>query len=361
MFISDKLDTPTERKYTDEGFLTMPARIARTGILDYYAGEVGRDDLQPTDTVRVYRAPDEVFSDQSLRSFANKLVTNDHPPDLVNATNSKRFGVGMSGGSVSRDGIFVKTALHITDEAAIASIEGGKTILSNGYTADLNWTPGVSPEGEHYDGTQMNIRGNHIALVSRGRAGTSCRVADNSTVDGEHKPMSNITIENISFEVSEQVAQAVANLQDSAGKLAEDREEQRKKVDGLQAQLDDAKSKHLTPEQVDALVLDRMQVIDSARQVFPEIEWAGKSNAELYREVVGRACPTVQLDSKTDEYIAARFDLILETKTTGQLDDALRTQLVDQRPDERPVDVVARERMVLDARNAWKSTTGALA
>lgn len=45
--------------------------------------------------------------------------------------------------------------------------------LSCGYTLDLDETSGVTPDGEHYDAVQRNIRYNHLAIVHRGRAGVS--------------------------------------------------------------------------------------------------------------------------------------------------------------------------------------------
>ncbi len=39
-------------------------------------------------------------------------------------------------------------------------------------------TPGVTPNGEPYDGIMRDIIGNHVALVERGRAGSDVLVAD---------------------------------------------------------------------------------------------------------------------------------------------------------------------------------------
>jgi hypothetical protein len=39
-------------------------------------------------------------------------------------------------------------------------------------------TPGVSPQGEKYDGVMRDIVGNHVALVKEGRAGADVVVGD---------------------------------------------------------------------------------------------------------------------------------------------------------------------------------------
>lgn len=378
MFLADRLKITTEREYTDEGFLKVPARISRTGIQEYLAVEMGLTDRDPTDIIRVYRPEDEVFTDESLQSFANKPVTNNHPPELVSPSNSKQFSVGMSGPEVTRDGMFAKTVLHVTDGEAIKNIESGKVELSNGYTADIEWTEGVTPEGEQYDAIQRNIKGNHIAIVERGRAGPACRVADNLPTTGDKVTMAKITIDGVDFEVSDQAAQAVGKLQarlkdaemetqekDEDLKKKEDEMEAKEKEskatnDALQAQLDDAKSKIPTADTLDKLVTERTGVVDTVRKVMPEIEWEGKDADTLRREVVAAKCPNVQLDSVSTDYINARFDMLVESVESNSqqhLDDALSQQVKDNNGkdvDNRPLDVIAREKMMADSQSAWK-------
>ena len=68
MFLEDRSPISSERTYTDEGFLVVPARISRTGIQEYLAVEMGLTDRDPNDIIRVYRPEEEVFSDLSLSS-----------------------------------------------------------------------------------------------------------------------------------------------------------------------------------------------------------------------------------------------------------------------------------------------------
>lgn len=382
MFLTDRLNITTQREYTDEGFLKVPAHISRVGIQNYLAVEMGLTDREPTEIIRVYRPESEVFSDQSLQSFANKPVTDNHPPELVNTQNAKQFSVGMSGPEVVRDGTLAKTVLNITDATAISNIESGKVELSNGYTADIDWTPGVTPDGENFDAIQRNIKGNHIAIVERGRAGSACRVADNSPDTGDKKPMAKITIDGVDFEVSDQAAQAVSKLQaqlkdaeNEAQKNAEEvkakedeMEEEKKKAskteDALKAELDDAKSKLPTADSLDKLVKDRIAVVDSVRKVMPEIEFEGKDADTLRKEVVAAKCPNVQMDSVSPDYIQARFDMLLdaaEDNSQQDLDNAFSKQVTkdnDGEKDNRPASVIARDKANERARNAWKKDAG---
>lgn len=379
MFLTDRLNITTEREYTDEGFLKVPARISRTGIQDYLAIEMGLTDRDPTDIVKIYRPEEEVFNDESLKSFGNKPVTNNHPPELVNPSNSKQFSVGMSGPEVVRDGMFAKTILHVTDGEAIKNIESGKVELSNGYTADIEWISGVTPNGDQYDAIQRNIKGNHIAIVERGRAGTACRVADNLPDIGDNVNMAKITIDGVDFEVSDQAAQAVGKLQKRVtdaeeetqkkadevktkeDELEEEAAKAKKTEDSLKAQLDDATSKIPTTETFDKLVAERTDVIDSVRKVFPEIVWEGKDSDTLRKEAVAAKCPNVQLDSVSSDYINARFDMLVESvenNSQQHLDDAFTKQVESKDKgitDTRPADVIAREKMMVDSQNAWKN------
>ena len=175
MLIHDRA-TPLARRRSPEGFLRIRARIGRAGLQDYRAGEIGGPPGAPPDApVRVYRPPEEVFDPASLASFAGKPLTLDHPPAMVDSGNWRSVAVGHSGGAVERDGDHVAADLVLTDAAAVSRAEAGSE-LSNGYWADFDFTPGLTPEGEPYDALQRNIRGNHIALVDRGRCGPTCTV-----------------------------------------------------------------------------------------------------------------------------------------------------------------------------------------
>lgn len=377
MFLKDRLNITTERQYTDEGFLIVPARISRTGIQDYLAVEMGLTDREPDSIVRVWRPEEEVFSEQSLSSFTNKPVTNNHPPVLVDASNAKLYSVGHAGATVDKDGMYAKTVLYITDAESIKAVESGKVELSNGYTADIDWTPGVTPDGEQYDAVQRNIKGNHIAIVERGRAGPACRVADNLPDNGEIVKMAKVTIDGVDFEVSEQAAQAVSKLQarisDTEAELEKKDEELEKKEDEmeeekkdseeeketLKAQVDSLKAQIPTADTLDKMVADRTALIATVTTVAPDIKWQGKDAKTLKREVVALMRPNVQMNSVTDAYVDASFDLIVEQIAGNpqiSLDKALATQVTKpvETKDNRPADVIAREKMMADSRDMWK-------
>ena len=153
---------------TKQGFLKADAYVTRAGVFNYQMADGSvRRELRP---------PEEVFSQDSLSTLSEIPVTNDHPPQFVDAANAKNYFAGYTSEKNEQDGIFVKSGLTIVDKKTIDEMEkDGKLETSCGYTCEVELTPGVF-NGEKYDAIQRNIRYNHVAIVDRGRAGPEVRV-----------------------------------------------------------------------------------------------------------------------------------------------------------------------------------------
>ncbi|HSY25082.1 MAG TPA: DUF2213 domain-containing protein [Polyangiaceae bacterium] len=165
---------------TSSGGRVASARVTRTGVLTYR--------LPDGSTRREYRPPEEVFSPDSLASLAHATLTDDHP-GKVTPDNWRRMTIGHVAGSPQRDGKFVAADLHIQHGDAIEKAEGGELAdCSCGYDCMFDPTPGVTPEGEKYDGIQRGIRYNHVALgpPGWGRAGreVSMRLDSATAISG---------------------------------------------------------------------------------------------------------------------------------------------------------------------------------
>lgn len=160
---------------TPQGGLRVDAAVSRTGIL-LYTNPDGS-------TRREYRPPAEVFAPESLATIAAAPVTNLHPGrGRVDAEDWRTLAVGHVGESIRQDGDHVAATLYVQDRHVIDLIESGqRREVSLGYDLDYDPTPGTSPEGERYDGIQRNIRVNHVALVPKGRSGSSVALR----LDGE--------------------------------------------------------------------------------------------------------------------------------------------------------------------------------
>lgn len=177
---SDNLTLDTKRR-TRDGYLAVRAKAARAGIYDYLGSEVDPEGTRfaADQIVKVYRSPEEVFAKDSVASFLMKPVTNDHPAQPVTADNWKHYAKGIVGKAM-RDGDFLAFDLVLMDRAIISEVESGKVELSNGYASEIHFRDGVTPAGEAYQAIQTTIRGNHVAVVDKGRAGGFCRITDSA-------------------------------------------------------------------------------------------------------------------------------------------------------------------------------------
>lgn len=170
---------------TGEGFLICKnVPIARTGDQEYLGREIGLSGQDGEQVLTVHRSPEEVFSPAALASFEGKPVTNDHPPDLIGPDDVGMYEKGHAqnvrrGAGEWAD--YMVADLHIHDRELIDAVQNGKREISCGYECDY------SPNG---DGTysQKNIRGNHVAVVDRGRAGKRAAILDSDINPAEKPP-----------------------------------------------------------------------------------------------------------------------------------------------------------------------------
>lgn len=224
----------SQRTITDNGFLQVPGRVARTGVQQYLASELGLADRPPNSIVNVYRSPDEVFAPGSLSGYDNADVTVEHPDDLVDSTTFKAVSAGhaiSSGRQDAEDSNFVVVDLLIKDQAAIDCINRGKAELSAGYTAEYDERPGIAPDGTPYEFVQTNITINHIALCDRARAGRRARLFDHNPM--EKKPMPKVMLDSgIIVEVADENTQTLIQTTiDSLKKRVKDAEEAKEKAE----------------------------------------------------------------------------------------------------------------------------------
>ncbi len=163
---------------TGEGFLICRnVPIARIGDQEYLGRELGLSGADAERVVIVHRPPEEVFSEAALASFEGKPTTDDHPPELLTPDTVSMYEKGhaqtIRKGTGEWEG-YVIADLHIHDRGLINAIQRGKREISCGYECDYV---------DNGDGTyiQKNIRGNHVAVVDRGRAGKRAAILDSDT------------------------------------------------------------------------------------------------------------------------------------------------------------------------------------
>jgi uncharacterized protein len=346
------------------GFLLVDARPTRTGIFRYQRAD---------GTVRSeYRPPDEVSHVDSISTMRGASVTDMHPAGgRVNPQNVHTLEVG-SVTDVQMDGAFVRAELVVKRADAIEAVRAKKRVeLSCGYHCDFDATPGVTPTGERYDGVQRNIRYNHVALLPAGtaRGGSECamRLDANDAVlvdelfdapektpsDGSEPradqgdTMRKIVIGGVSFEAPEQTAQAVENVltenKTRLDSVTSELERTKAKADALTADIEKEKKLRtdaLDPQRIAAAVQQRVSLERSAQRVLgDELKLDGLSDREIQEKVVLHVHKDAKLEGKSADYIAARFDSVLETfkpDDKSGLDEARRK--IDPPKDDRSDD-----------------------
>ena len=254
----------TKSEVTDEGYLKVWCKAARVGTQLYTRG----DGTQ----VREYRPEDEVSNPDSLASFGMKAVTLNHPKVLLDSKTTKLHQVGHAGSHVRFSDGFVEVALVITDQDAIDAVQRGDAQeVSAGYRVDYDPTPGVTPDGESYDGIQRNIKVNHIALVARARAGREARLlldsCDRNDAVADIEPPSNspvismarITLDGLDIELPADAAGAVQSFVKETGRAQAE----------LQQKLD------AQEEKIQAVVTEKHEAqdrIDASQERIAELE-----------------------------------------------------------------------------------------
>lgn len=331
MFLTDRISVSAPRR-TADGYLVADAKVARTGVQQYLGSEVGRPDMP---IVRVYRPPEEVFSQDAMHSYAYRPVTVEHPAQMVDASTWKTVSAGQTGAEVVRDGEFVRVPLVLMDAAAIKAWERGKRELSMGYSAEIVFSDGVSPDGEPYDAVQTQLRMNHIALTDKARGGSQLRIGDGRTPGApdpsahhpQEQPMSDtktrtVLVDGLSVETTDAGAQAIDKLQrqlsDSQATNQRQAAEHTTTIAAKDAEIakrdatiDDLKGKVLDAAALDARVQARGDLLATAKAVH-DADYRGKSDAEIRKAAVVGKLGDAAIAGKSDDYVQARFDILAE-------------------------------------------------
>lgn len=306
---------------TDEGYLIDTPIVGRVGIQLYKNAEgTIRRELRP---------PEEVFNTDSLKSFAGKPVTDEHPGEPVTAKNAKRLSVGTMQGEGKQDGDNVVAPIIIHDGEMIDKVmKGGKRELSLGYKVDLEETPGVW-NGQEYDAVQRNIRVNHLAIVPRGRAGNARLNLDRHDAVSFNPQEENAMPENLSrirldsgleYQAAPEVVVEVEKLRSDKAELTTSVDALKKQIDTVAAERDTLKSQVQSADKVrsDALAAARAEVkaraeLDKVAETF-KVDGTGKTDREVKELVIKSVRTDADLTGKSEDYVNAAFDLTVSLK-----------------------------------------------
>jgi hypothetical protein len=313
-------------KRTTEGYLKGEAAIAKVGIMSYLLADGSiRRELVTEETL---------FNDDSMNSLKLQPITDTHPEEvLLDKRTVKRRKVGMTGETIKRDGDFLVSSMAITDEDAIQSVEMGRQQLSPGYKCMIMKKSGVYKD-EKYDSIQLSRVYNHVAICDRARGGSDLRInmdqlneAEISHIDGfDTTPLKGesmkFRIDGIDYEATQEVINHITKIQTSLDSTVAKNVELLAKAETLQANVDSQKeridslekrdiakeitegvAKRLNVLKVAAVVLDAegLKTVDSL------------SDLDIKKAVITAKSPKTNLDGKSEVYLDARFDSIVET------------------------------------------------
>ena len=185
-FVQDSIipcDSASARHIDEKGHMHVSeTTISKANIRPYYGRELPTVTGADLDQDRIYQVfcdPKELelaastFNGLPLLDTHKPLDAWDHPFGLV---------VGAVGNDATFKYPYLMNSLTVWTSDAIEDIESGdQQELSAAYTFDPVWEPGEY-QGQKYDGRMTNIKGNHVALVQKGRAGSDVVVRDSSAI-----------------------------------------------------------------------------------------------------------------------------------------------------------------------------------
>ena len=155
--------------------------LSKSNVCEYIGREIPDADSLGLDLSKRYllwRNPNELakavptFNNIPVLSRHVPVSAEDHQPDIV---------IGSTGTDASFEEPYLKNSLVIWVKDAIDGIESSsKKELSSAYRYKPDMTPGITPEGERFDGVMRSIVANHVAIVRDGRAGPDVVVADSA-------------------------------------------------------------------------------------------------------------------------------------------------------------------------------------
>ena len=169
----------TERHKDENGYLYVDkSPILRSGILEYYGSELLPEGADDVDGVKV--DPDKIYKvyipEEEIRKGAETFkmipITDDHTWLGDDGEDAKDYQVGMTGENVYVEDGFLYVPLKFTGKDIVDEVESHeKEELSSSYYNRFE-----KSKNSEYDFIARDIKGNHLALVDKGRCGSAVRV-----------------------------------------------------------------------------------------------------------------------------------------------------------------------------------------
>jgi hypothetical protein len=182
----DKIDIAFDRasvRHNDpDGRLHVDiTNISKANVCPYLGKEIPNWQALGLDAEKIYqlyRDPEEL--EKATSTFNNLPVLDEHV-EVNSADHKPGHIIGTTGTDAEFKHPFLRNSMAFwTDQAKDDIHSERKKELSSAYRYRADMTPGVSPEGDKFDGVMRDIVGNHVALVEEGRAGPDVVVGDST-------------------------------------------------------------------------------------------------------------------------------------------------------------------------------------
>lgn len=332
---------------TKDGYLTGRVRAARTGTQIYTRKELKLGDAG---FITVYRPPEAVFDEDSLKTYAGKPITMGHPKDGVDAESWKKLAVGQVGSRVLRDGESVVVDFAIMDAAASAAIDSGTREVSMGYSTPIKLQDGVAPDGTPYQAVMTGpIAINHLAVVPVARGGSDLRIGDSAEEVWGATPVDTIKGEDVMTTKTVVLGDAAVNVAiadagaveafkttmlkrvaDAEEALEKTEKEKDEEIGKLKAQKKVLEDDAITPAKLTKLIADRVALETQVKALDSQIVCDGVSDADLKKAAVIAKLGDAAVADASEAEISGMFKAISRVADAAP-NDSVREALRGQR------------------------------
>ena len=335
----DQVEISQDTKLGATGFLTYRFTAAKAGVYPYYDHELGR-------IVYELKHPEDLLKPEIAAQLNHLPITEDHPEEMVNLDNSMYFtrGITHSDSHIENDKLVGSGTVF--DPGLVAKIlNQQKNGCSIGFVCELVDEVGEY-EGQRYERKQTNFVFNHLAMCAIPRCGPECV----ARVDGmdkkaavqvmaeavpllnersQTKEMKKIRIDSLEFEVPDEVAAKLEDHDRHVGELQGRLDAREDEIRKLRQEKDSLKQQSIPAEKLDAMVETRSQLFSAASNfIGDQYNPKGKSERQIKVDCIA-AFTGEQFtgENKSDDYINARFDTMLDMLQKGTYESAGNNQM----------------------------------
>lgn len=248
--MNEKLALDSQRSKDESGHLKVARTILSKAAVNPYFGREIPDYLElgldPDKVYKLLRDPSALESGADTFKGKQLLIKHEY---VDSKKPEKELVIGTVGSNIEYEDGKLYGDITVWDAEAIELIESEKMAeLSASYWYKANMVPGEF-QGEAYDGTMLDIHGNHVALVARGRIGRDAIISDKLPFELEFHMLKKGTKQRVAAKLQTLAKGGIANDSDVEEVIREVAENIEHKPS-----FDEAKLRELAGDNYDAIV-----------------------------------------------------------------------------------------------------------